>query len=406
MAAGRRCDLSKGIEVDDRAGVITIRLREPDPGFLYKLALPDASIVRSGQRGDRARLVLGTGPYRLASFDPDQEVRLVRNTHFRVWSADARPDGYPDEIRFRLRDDGEARLRAVERGTADWVGLLSAGLPSERQRGLLTRYASRLHSNTSPTTFWWFLNTRVPPFDDLRVRRALNYATDRRALVALTGGIARTTCQILPPSFPGYRPYCPYTRNPNPAGTWTAPDLARARALIAASGTSGMRIDVLTVKPAVPQSVGRYFVSLLRRLGYRPRLKVLDPGGYYAYVGDSRHRVQLGSAGWAADSLAASNFFQPIFTCASFVPNNPANPNLFEYCDPTLDAKMKEATALQTSEPVRANELWAEVDRALVDNAVALPRGTPSNRVLLSARVGNFQSHPLWGTLLDQLWVN
>jgi len=108
---------------------------------------------------------------------------------------------------------------------------------------------------------------------------------------------------------------------------------------------------------------------------------------------------------WYADTLAASSFFQPLFTCASFVPKSPANSNLFQYCDPRLDEKMKEAAALQASDPVRANELWEEVDRALVDRAVALPWSNPQARVLVSERVGNYRSHPLWGTLLDQLWV-
>ncbi len=405
----RRCDLSEGIDVEDGAGAITIRLTEPDPEFLYKLASPYASFVPASAplRAATTQPISTIGPYRVASFDPDRELRLVRNEHFRVWSPDARPDGYPDEIRFHLSDDREASLVAVEKGTADWVFLLYASFSPERQRGLLTRYADRLHSDPLAQTFWWFLNTRVPPFDDVRVRRALNHATDRKALVERTGRIAGVSCQLLPPNFPGYEPYCPYTRNPNPAGTWTAPDLAKARALVAASGTAGMRIEVAGVKDTgVALDVARYFVSLLRQLGYRSSLRVLpDFGEYLGYVADSRNRAQLGGAGWHADTLAASNFLAPLFTCASFIPNSPANLNLFQYCDPGLDAKMKEAAALQASDPVRANELWAEVDRALVDRAVALPWGSPRDRVLLSERVGNYQSHPLWGTLLDQLWI-
>jgi YVTN family beta-propeller protein len=403
---GKRCHLSEGIEVDNGARTITIRLTGADPEFLYKLALPLASLVPAGTPLHAMQPIPGTGPYRIGSFDPDREARLIRNEHFRVWSPDARPDGYPDEIRFHLSDDVEASLRAVEKGTADWVSLVFRGLAPERQRGVLTRYADRLHSDLSPATNWGFLNTRVPPFDDLRVRRALNHAIDRKALVERIGGEARTTCQILPPSLPGYRPYCPYTRNPNPAGTWTAPDLAKGRALVAASGTAGTRVEVVLFKEAGPLRVARYFVSLLRQLGYRSSLRVFPEfGEYSAYVADSRNRAQIGPVGWFADTLAPSNFFQPLFTCASFVPKSPANSNLFQYCDPRLDQKMKEAAALQASDPVRANELWAEVDRALVDRAVALPWRNPQDRVLVSERVGNYQSHPLWGTLLDQLWV-
>jgi len=323
-----------------------------------------------------------------------------------VWSPDARPDGYPDEIRFHLTDDVEASLVAVEKETADWVSLASPSFSPERQRGVLTRYADRLHIDPFPMTLWSFLNTRVPPFDDVRVRRALNYATDRKELVEFSGGLARETCQIYPPSFPGYRPYCPYTRNPNRAGTWTAPDLARARALVAASGTAGMRVEVAGFKETGILNIARYYVSLLRQLGYRSSLR-LFPGfrEYAEYVADSRNRAQIGQWSWYADILAASNFLQPVFSCASFVPESPANPNVSQYCAPGLDAKMTEAAALQASEPARANELWAEVEHELVDRAVALPWGSPRPRVLLSERVGNYQNHLLWGTLLDQLWV-
>jgi peptide/nickel transport system substrate-binding protein len=87
------------------------------------------------------------------------------------------------------------------------------------------------------------MNVRSPPFEDERARQALNYAVDRREVAELAGGaeVARPTCQVLPPGFPGYRPRCRYTVNPNPAGTWTAPDLAMAKRLIRESGREDRR---------------------------------------------------------------------------------------------------------------------------------------------------------------------
>ena len=400
----KRCNLSRGIEVDEGTGTITIRLTEPNPEFLYKLALPFASLVPGKTPPRPAQPVPGTGPYRVVALGRNGALRLVRNEHFRVWAAQARPDGFPDEIRFHPSVNSEASLQAVEQGKADWKSLLDAALSRERQRGVVTRHADRIHSDPFPGTFWWFLNTRVPPFDDVRVRRALNFATDRNALSELTGGLTRATCQILPPSFPGYRPHCPYTLDPSAAGTWIAPDLARARRLIAASGTKGMRVEVVGITAPVALEVARYFASLLRQLGYRTSLRALEFGELGGYVADSRNRVQIGHGGWQADSLAPSNFMT-LFSCASFVPKSAGNLNLFQFCDPRLDAKMREATAVQVSDPVRANELWSEVDRALVDRAVAVPWGSPSERVLVSERAGNYQSHPLWGPLFDQLWV-
>ena len=60
------------------------------------------------------------------------------------------------------------------------------------------------------------------------------------------------TCQMLPPGFQGYTPSCPFTANPNPAGTWTGPDLAKARRLVAASGTRGMKVEFWGAAGAMP----------------------------------------------------------------------------------------------------------------------------------------------------------
>jgi ABC-type transport system substrate-binding protein/DNA-binding SARP family transcriptional activator len=412
---GERCDLSEGIEVDDDAGTVTIHLTEPDPAFLYGLAWPLASVVPSGTPLRKAgeEPIPGTGPYRVASFRPEREVQLVRNSHFRVRSQDGRPDGYPDEIRFHLADRFEAQLRAVERGQADWLNFTNhlGNLGVEGRKRLLTKHGTRLRSDPAPFTLFWFLNTRVPPFDDVRVRRALSYATDRGGLVELGGGpaFAPPTCQILPPSFPAFRPYCPYTLDTNPAGTWTAPDLARARALVAASGTRGMRVEVVTfeLQNPFPEASARYFASLLRRLGYRSSVNVLPgPAEHFQYVADSRNRAQMGQHGWVAEAPAPSNFLERLFSCASFVPGNAAeNLNPSEFCDPEIDAAMRRAETLQMSDPAGSNTLWAEVDRALVDRAAALPVANPRDVGLVSERVDNYQYHVILGTLLDQLWV-
>src|SRR3954451_17880023 len=93
--------------------------------------------------------------------------------------------------------------------------------PADRLGELSSKYAKRAHINPL-TAIWYFaFNTRIPPFNNLKARQAVNYATDRNALVKLYGitklGVA--TCQILPPNLPGYVPYCPYTKNPG-SGKW------------------------------------------------------------------------------------------------------------------------------------------------------------------------------------------
>jgi peptide/nickel transport system substrate-binding protein len=117
-----------------------------------------------------------------------------------------------------------------------------------------------------------FLNTRRPPFDDINVRRAVNFATDRAALVEALGGpeLGAPACQIIPTGFPGFSPYCPYTVG-RTRGGWTAPDLVRARRLIAESGRAGSTV-VIEIPESLRRRAGDYFVSLMRELGFRARL--------------------------------------------------------------------------------------------------------------------------------------
>ena len=110
---------------------------------------------------------------------------------------------------------------------------------------LTTRYGARLHMDPFPQVGYVFLNVNAPPFDDVRVRRALNYAVDRARVARLTGGpdILQPTCQLLPPGFQGYTPACPFTVTPTApvcgsARTWRRPAGSWRRPARAACGSS------------------------------------------------------------------------------------------------------------------------------------------------------------------------
>ena len=110
---------------------------------------------------------------------------------------------------------------------------------------------------------------------------------------------------------------------------------------------------------------------------------------------------QVGINGWFADYPAASNFFR-LVSCSTA---GDLSLNLSGFCSRELDAKVKHATVLQAQDQDAAAKLWTEVDRDLTNLAPLIPTFTPRNVDLVSKRVGNYQHHPLFGVLLDQLWV-
>ena len=401
----KRCDLSHGIVTDPVASTITFHLAAPDPDFIYKLALPIADAVPAGTLLE-ARLPLpATGPYQIAQIDAKRAViRLVRNPHFRLWSAAAQPDGFPDQIVEKYGYTGESAIQAVEHGTAD-ITAEDAALPAAVASALRTRYSSRVYGAPILDTVAVWLNTRLPPFNDVRVRRAVNYAVDRNHLIELASGPerARVGCQLLPPNINGYRRYCPYTLHPNRAGTYNGPDLTKARQLVAASGTKGQSVSVWFYSIPIGLRNGAYIVSVLRSLGYNARLKTIPHTAGSTYT---RHR-QAGVGAVHADYPSANDFFAPVFTCRSYKPDRPKeNANVAAFCNQHVDAQIARAGALQASDPHAASQLWSTIDREITDQApwVVIRNDLAPNFV--SRRTGNYTFCSLsLGACLDGLWV-
>ncbi len=402
------CDLREGVTVDDAAGTVAYHLSAPDPAFLYQLALPFGAAVPSGAPGigPRTGPLPATGPYVIASYVPNRHAVLSRNPRFQEWSPAAQPPGFPDRITVQLGLEPAAQVDAVTVGRAD---VMLDTPPPGSLAGLLRDLPRQLHTYAQAETDAIFLNTRIAPFDRSAVRQAIALAVDRSQLVELAGGpqLARATCQILPPGFPGYYPYCPSTAEPDPAGVWHRPDLSRARALIAASGTAGAAVTVSTIaQDPFKLATGRYFVRLLDALGYRARLRTYaDSHAYYDNVGKRTARSQVGVFGWFADFQAGAAFFAPLFTCSAYRPGARPNLNPAGYCDRTLDAQIAAATSQQNINVAAANRAWRQIDAEVTRDAPWVPMVNPLGIDLVSARVGNYQRSPAFGVLVDQLWV-
>jgi ABC-type transport system substrate-binding protein len=206
----RACDLGRGIVTDREGGTVTFHLTRPDPDFLYKLAFSMASAVPAGKFGGKA--LPATGPYMTASFASNRTWVLVRNPWFHEWSRDAQPAGFPDRIVLKAAPPDQ--VAALEHGAAD--ALLAP--PLEKVDELARRYANQVHIDPAGATFPFVMNTRIPPFDRLAVRRALNYAIDRNRIARLTGSslTAQPTCQVLPPNGPGVPAVLPVHARPEP----------------------------------------------------------------------------------------------------------------------------------------------------------------------------------------------
>lgn len=398
------CDLSDGVVTNDAAATVTFHLTEPDPELLYALALPAAYAVPQGTPRSPITTtpIPATGPYLITSYEQGKHgsIRLERNPRFREWSRAAKPDGYADSIDWVFGMSSDAQIAALEGGHLDYVADV---LPS-RVHELRVQYPSQVFEQSARSTLGFAFDVRTPPLDDRRVRQALQFAVDRaRMVVGAAVHPLSITCQTLPPDFPSYQPYCPYTTDPSSKGAWSGPDLNEARRLVAASGTRGASISVWA--PDTQTAAGREISRELSTLGYRPSLHIIPIDRYFPAFLDPTNRIQIGFWGWGADFPAPSGFMPPLFSCDN-VPPDGTSTNVSHFCDPAVERAMHRALALQASDPAAANAAWADVDRMITDRSPWLAYASPQDVYFVSDRVGNVQINPQWKLLLDQLWVN
>jgi peptide/nickel transport system substrate-binding protein len=407
------CYLDQGITANDRTGTITFHLSKPTPEFMYHLALPSAAAVPQDTPLDLASdaILPATGPYMVGSYTPKQtrtsghgRLELVRNKYFRVWSAAAQPEGYPDRI---VLETGYTDREAVARVTGGRADLLWDGVAASDLDRLGIRYSSQLHPSAGRATDYVFLNATKPPFDNRDARRAVAYALDRKALTSDQNNLSGpVTCQILPPDVTAYQPYCPFGLAGAAGGEWAGPDPLTAQDLVKKSGTGGARVVLVVANdPAAPQVAGERVVKVLDSLGYRATLRVVPPYlDFFAITEDPKADWNAGIQSWEADYPSASHYLANLAPCdPELAPTLPFN--LSAYCDPEIDKAIAAALGQRVTDPAGASEAWAAIDRRVVDAAAIIPFANDLRQDFVSRRVGDTLVHPVTGPLIAQMWV-
>ena len=337
------------------------------------------------------------------SYNPNRQLRLVRNPHFKEWSKAAQPAGYPDEITYSFGLTVEAQITAIQNGQADWT--LEAP-PADRLPELE-------HEVREPGAHLAADGVLVPADEhesgavqqaqgaasrELRDRPQRRHQDLRRPAAS-----PRRPARCCHPDFPGYKPYCPYTKNP---GTkWTAPDVAKAKQLVKESGTSGQRVAVVVPDDEVNKAMGVYVQSVLNDIGYRATVKTISGNIFFTYVQNTKNKVQINVQQWYQDYPAASDFLYILFGCESFHPGSDSSINIAGFCDRKINARMKAALALGVEDEAAANVRWTQIDRAVTNASPMVTMFNPKHVDFVSKRVGNFTFSKQFYWLVDQSWV-
>jgi peptide/nickel transport system substrate-binding protein len=346
-----------GLKADDRSGTITIRLTQPQGDFSNLLATPFAAPVPpdTPMRPQTTKAIPSTGPYRIVNIKPFNSFALVRNRFF-VPVATV-PTTNPDRIDVTLDADPEVALTRVLTGQDD-VSLDEPMSPKDVQQVQSTN-ASDMRVYTPANTYYVFMNTRTKPFNDIRVRKAVNFAIDRNHVATLYGGLALPTQNVLPPIYPSYRKLSLYTF-----------DLNRARQLVRKAHAVGATVTVYGVNRPTAIKVVNYLQGQLKKIGLRPKISILNERSYYSSIAKPQTHAQIGLADRYQAYPHPLDWMQAMF----YGPKVPWRPTAnYSFANiPELN-KMIERLAGQSRLGPKQDKAWAAVDRFAIRQALVAP---------------------------------
>ncbi len=280
--------------------VFEVKLVRPDPTFLHVLAMPFAYVVPresvEDATRDFAQNPVGSGAFILARWDRGSLLRFERNPSY-AWPERVRLDAFE----IMVGGDGALHMMMFERGELDIANVTDDGIPDPDFIRIMRDPEMRLLVESQPlnATRYISLNTEIPPFDDVLVRRAVNHAVNKERIIKLMSERGVAAKSVLPPGMPGY----------NPELTGYPHDPERARELLAEAGyPDGFETD-FWINAAV-NTEARQAQSIqqdLAEVGVKAHIKAVTGATRIEAIG-RRRTVPMAFFGWYQDYPDPSNF--------------------------------------------------------------------------------------------------
>jgi peptide/nickel transport system substrate-binding protein len=348
-----------GITTDDKTGDITIKLNSPQGDFSNILATEFAALVPADSPAkDQSTTPLpSSGPYMIKSYAPNKQAIIVRNPNFDAAAFGGNvPAGNPDMMTIDIIGDDTVALQRVISGQDDYD---FHQLPPDRLASTQQKYGDQIKVYTPANTYYFFMNNRVAPFDNLKVRQAVNYAINREALVRIYGGLGQATENVLPPTYPQYQKLNLYPY-----------DLAKAKKLIQESGQAGAEVTVWNHDRGTDPKATAYLTDVLNSIGLKAKEKVINSSVYWNTVGSQATKAQIGFADWFQDYPHPLDWFDVLLNGDRITDTH--NNNYANFDDKAVNAKiaaLKKEPALTDA----VNTQWATVDKMVDEQAPWAP---------------------------------
>ena len=373
-----------GIDTPDPQTII-FHLTAPDPIFLAKVAMPFAAAVphetvaRYGK--DFSRHVLGSGPFMLKEWKSGQRIVLVKNPFYFIkgiphLDAVVEQMGVDDNLEWLKYETGEIDISAIPPAEFPYV------MKTPRLRALTLKLVML-------ATDYLGMNCQIPPFTDVRVRRAFNYAINKNKFIAVFNRRGVPASGILPPGLPGYD----HTVQGYPYDPAKARQLLE-QAAIPRNFTPQLWIRADETQMMLAQSIQQDLALvgihvLLKPVAWPPLLEAIRQPG----------TVELALSGWEADFPDPENFLEVLFSRKQWGANN----NSFYY-NPRTDALFAQAARL--TDMKKRYTIYDEAQKIIVGDAPWVFLYYPVAYIIRQAWVHDYVLNPMRPTRLERVWLD
>jgi peptide/nickel transport system substrate-binding protein len=340
-----------GIITNDKTGSIEIKLAHPEGDILYILSTQFASIVpaKTPASDQSTKGIPSTGPYMVQKYVPSRSFVLVRNPHYNN-QIPTMPSGNPDKVMGTIITDPVAAYQTVLGGKSDYD---FQPIPNDRLSEAQNKYKDQLRIYTAANTYYYFLNMKLPPFNNIKARQAVEYGIDPNAIInGVYGGLGRPTQNILPPDYPQYQKINTYHY-----------DLAKAKQLAQQSGTTGQTVDVYGPNEDPSKASTEYLASQLQKLGWKPKLHLLSHQVYFTTIGNQATKAQAGFTDWYQDYPHPIDWFDVLFNGDRITKTH--NNNYGNVDVPAVNKDIERLKNVAKNDKA-TNDAWAKVDKDLV----------------------------------------
>ena len=386
-----------GIKTNDKTGEIKIELEKPRGTFTNELGLMFVAPIpqKTPMEDLSANPPPATGPYMITKSQPGQGWEYARNPQWAKVNSKAMPE-YPsgniDGAKITIVRNPQTQVNDIEQGRYDWM---QNPPPASRYAQVKEKYeGSQFKVVPTISVYYFWMNTTKPPFNNVKVRQAVNYAINPAALERVYAGQIKASHQVLPEGMPGRKTIDLYPYN-----------MAKAKEMIEEAHPSDMNITVWTDTESPNKEAGEYYEGVLKELGFNTKLKEINADNYFTVIGNrSTPDLDTGWSDWFQDYPHPNDFFQPLLAGESILDTN--NGNFAEINEPSLNNEISRLREQQLGP--EQEEKYAALDKKYMELAPWAPYGQRTLSTFVSSAI-NLESvifNPTFGHYLTSFEFN